>query len=134
MRAQSIYILHTKAGCVMKKANKNSSLRSKLIMIGVPIVIIEYNVVTNSGCKGSYFFAFVQENNRGKFFSLFLLYKIPKNRSLLICFAEVTYGNSYLFILFRKHSIVLRMSMVIVIGPTPPGTGVIAPAMGSTAL
>ena len=101
---------------------------------GVPIVIIiEYNVVTNSGCKGSYFFAFMQEKNRGKFFSLFLLYKIPKNRSLLISFAEVTYGNSYLFILFRKHSIVLRMSMVIVIGPTPPGTGVIAPATGNTA-
>ena len=39
----------------------------------------------------------------------------------------------YYRILRRKHSIVFSIRQVMVIGPTPPGTGVITEALGSTA-
>ena len=35
------------------------------------------------------------------------------------------------FIRDRKHAMVFFMSIAMVIGPTPPGTGVIQPATGS---
>ena len=39
----------------------------------------------------------------------------------------------YACIFLRKHSIVFSMRHVMVIGPTPPGTGVMTEAFGSTA-
>ena len=41
---------------------------------------------------------------------------------------------NYLATIFlRKHSMVFSMRQVMVIGPTPPGTGVITDAYGSIA-
>ena len=43
-----------------------------------------------------------------------------------------TYAPGY-FTLRRKHSMVFSMRQVMVIGPTPPGTGVMTDAFGSIA-
>jgi hypothetical protein len=43
------------------------------------------------------------------------------------------YIRDYFSIFLRKHSMVFSMRQQMVIGPTPPGTGVITEALGSIA-
>ena len=45
----------------------------------------------------------------------------------------ITLTTGYFTCLRRKHSIVFSIRQAIVIGPTPPGTGVMTDAIGSTA-
>ena len=48
-------------------------------------------------------------------------------------FTKVRNISDYAFILRRKHSMVFSIRQQMVIGPTPPGTGVITEAFGSIA-
>ena len=50
-----------------------------------------------------------------------------------LCFTGICAGLYYACIFLRKSLMVFCMRQVMVIGPTPPGTGVITDAIGSTA-